>query len=171
MTTTEISIKNTDRQIKKAYAKKYGLSVNSVKILRTSITKPYDVFTGVLGVVLKEEGYDFTGTQCQMNAITEMYNKVVCRLGIARILEGEDFMIELTPNTDGVEIFKIEVNQQGKGLGTNLMNIMMDISEELNIPLYLKPVPYKNTTVEQLRKFYHNLGFRRCCKNEYWSNF
>ncbi len=79
--------------------------------------------------------------------------------------------VELIYNTthNAIELWWLEVDNQSKGLGTKLMNDLLDVVEELGYKLYLTPVPFKNKKVYtnkqmhnafvRLRNWYESFGF------------
>lgn len=164
---------HTDTQIKKSLTKEYGMSQKRVKVIRQKNTDEFITFTERLGKYLLSEGYEFgTWAQYNMNYTeTQGGRGINVRICETRYIQNDDFTLMFCPINDGVELYQIIVKRQGQGLGSTLMDLMCDISEANDIPIYLKPVSFKNTTDSQLRKFYHRFGFRRCCKNEYWCNF
>jgi len=55
----------------------------------------------------------------------------------------EDFVFVLNAyNNDTVELYWLENISGKKGIGTNLMNILLDIADELNIKVRLCAVPF-----------------------------
>ena len=98
----------------------------------------------------------------------------------------EDYKISFTPWHDGVWLSHITVNKDKRGqrIGTEVMNAIYDISEYLNIPIYLNPYPAEDfnpaeekTLVQNLEKWYRDLGFGPApesdsnCWPKVWSNF
>jgi len=74
----------------------------------------------------------------------------------------------LVPYADGVMLYGINIKPElrGKGIGTNIMNKLYDISEQMNIPIYLIPYPDDNfptkdekQLVDRLKTYYERLGF------------
>lgn len=85
----------------------------------------------------------------------------------------------LVPWHDGVMIQSIVVptSQRGNGIGTKIMNIFYDISENTNIPLYLIPYPgeqfeptMEKQLVSKLENWYRELGFDKTIEsnNDIW---
>jgi hypothetical protein len=85
----------------------------------------------------------------------------------------------LVPWHDGVMIQSILVpsSHRNNGLGTKIMNILYDISENTNIPLYLIPYPgerfepiLEKELVSKLENWYRELGFDRAAQstNDVW---
>lgn len=92
-----------------------------------------------------------------------------------------DYQLALAPYNDGVMLVSLTIDEseRGKGTGTFVMNRLYDISEELNIPIYLTPYPAEQfksekeqELVERLQKWYDNIGFGPVSTNSnIWSNF
>jgi len=92
-----------------------------------------------------------------------------------------DYQLALAPYKDGVMLVSLTVNEseRGNGTGTFVMNRLYDISEELNIPIYLTPYPAaqfksekEQELVERLQKWYDNIGFGPVSTDsKLWSNF
>jgi len=158
--------------IKTMVSKCYGCSQNQVKVFRQPTTENFNKFTIVVGGMFQELYDNLRGASVEdYSSTTQTAKGAIVRLAEMRELSTKDFCLQMTANSDGVEIFKIEVYKQGNGIGTEVMERLIKVSETLDIPLYLKPTPYKNTTADQLRKFYHKLGFARSPKSQYWTNF
>jgi len=171
-TMNSITGETPNNVIKVITSKCYNCSQNQVKVFRQQNTENFDKFTTIIGSLFLKTYDDLKGHSIMdFVSSTQTAKGAIVRLSEMRELSTKDFSIQMMCNSDGVEIFKIEVFKQGKGIGTELMEKMVEVSECLNIPLYLKPTPYKNTTADQLRKFYHKLGFSRSTKSQYWTNF
>lgn len=92
-----------------------------------------------------------------------------------------DYQLALAPYNDGVILVSLTIDksQRGNGTGTFVMNRLYDISEELNIPIYLTPYPAEEfkskkekQLVERLEKWYDKIGFGPVSKgSKVWSNF
>jgi len=87
------------------------------------------------------------------------------------------YNVSLTPHADGIEIERLEIYQTGCGIGSYLINIFNEISQRLNMPLYLVlgTPGYGNTFREDAdparrRAFYHKHGFKRIKNSEHWKN-
>lgn len=86
--------------------------------------------------------------------------------------------ISLIPHKSGIELFRLEVYNPGKGIGSMMMNMLNTISKEIDVKILLtlgepglKSKWKKQTTPAQRRNFYHKHGFKRISmKTEYWSN-
>ena len=100
-----------------------------------------------------------------------------CECVVEFLIEGVE--ICLVPWHDGVMLQSIIVptEQRKNGLGTKIMNILYDISENTNIPLYLIPYPGEkfNPTdefvlVTKLENWYRELGFDKATEstNDIW---
>jgi len=72
---------------------------------------------------------------------------------------------ELSENE--VELFWIETYSVGGGLGTQLMNQILDVADEMNIRIKAIPVPIRSNEINdgkcyltRLRQWYQSFGFR-----------
>jgi GNAT superfamily N-acetyltransferase len=75
------------------------------------------------------------------------------------------------PYQNGVclHILQISSEDRGQGLGSEIMRIVREISNENGIPIYLIPVSIDSTPLEVLRRFYHKFGYKReSMKSFYW---
>jgi GNAT superfamily N-acetyltransferase len=67
-------------------------------------------------------------------------------------------------STDTIELYMIEAKQRGKGIGTDLMNKVLDLADELGVNIQLVPTPYKNVDDSKycsfLREWYASFGFK-----------
>ena len=70
----------------------------------------------------------------------------------------ETFKIDLTynPKYDCIELWWLEINDKGNGLGTEIMNNILDIIDELGEKLYLTPVPFVTSGKYKTNMDYHN---------------
>jgi GNAT superfamily N-acetyltransferase len=89
--------------------------------------------------------------------------------------------VMFVPYADGVMLYGINIKPElrGKGIGTDIINKLYDISEELNIPIYLIPYPDDNFStkdeeilVDRLKNYYSRLEFGPVSEGSLvWSNF
>jgi GNAT superfamily N-acetyltransferase len=97
-------------------------------------------------------------------------------------IKNDDFRLLLVPYAKGIMIHGINVNKKlrNKGLGSKIINLLYDVSEELDIPLFLTPypddddVPKKQiwNVINRLRNYYERLGFGPLKKMPLlWSNY
>jgi GNAT superfamily N-acetyltransferase len=96
-------------------------------------------------------------------------------------IEEEYGKVMFVPYADGVMLYGININAElrGKGIGTNIMNKLYDISEQMNIPIYLIPYPDDNfptkdekQLVDRLKTYYERLGFGPVSEHSLvWCNF
>jgi hypothetical protein len=97
-------------------------------------------------------------------------------------IKNDDFQLLLVPYAKGIMIHGINVSPKlrNKGLGSKLLNLLYDTSEELDIPLFLTPYPDdddvpKNqiwNVINRLRNYYERLGFGPLVKMPLlWSNY
>ena len=99
------------------------------------------------------------------------------------IIESNDWHLYLYPYHDGVMIYSINVNEdkRGNGIGTEVLNKLYDLSENLSIPLYLIPYPdymfldkfdKEKELVDRLKNYYTRIGFGPVSEDSLvWNNF
>ena len=98
-------------------------------------------------------------------------NKVYFKVCPQFVIEHESFRLSFQPQgSKSIELYKIEVYNQGNGLGSQLIEMINAVSKHTGTVVYLRPVDFKNTPLEQLRRWYSRNGFKRCEKSVYWSN-
>jgi hypothetical protein len=97
--------------------------------------------------------------------------------------ENKDFCLTLVPYNEGVMIQGIYVKddtKKGKGIGTKIINHLYELSERMDIPLYLTPYPDENNPdldilwkkIYRLRNWYEGLGFGPVFDTPWiWSNY
>lgn len=116
--------------------------------------------------------YGFEGNNNSVWRDKKLHKRIVTLL-----LNG--VQITLVPYYDGVKIASIVVNEneRGNGKGTEVMNLLYDISEELEIPLYVNPYPASDyepskekEVVTKLINWYEDLGFGNVW-DKIWCNF
>ena len=81
--------------------------------------------------------------------------------------ETECYKLKLIPSTENcIEVYWIEIKdtERCKGLGSELMNTILDISDELNIKVKAIPCDMfgdgKIETLYRIRNWYRSLGFK-----------
>lgn len=63
---------------------------------------------------------------------------------------------------DGLELHNIEVFERGNGLGTMFLDIVKNVSDLINKPIYLFPIDYRRVSSNSnLRRWYVKRGFNR----------
>jgi len=79
----------------------------------------------------------------------------------------EEWTLIITPfNDGGIEIYKIEASKSKGGIGTKLMNMVLDAADELGVSVNLVPVPFTNRYgIEGINKYkliswYVSFGFK-----------
>jgi len=92
-----------------------------------------------------------------------------------------DYELAFVPYNDGVMLVHIDVeeSERNKGTGTFVMNRLYDISEDINVPIYLIPYPagHFNSKTEKdvvtiLKNWYEKLGFGPVSEgSKVWCNF
>ena len=86
----------------------------------------------------------------------------------------DDYTVKFCPSSNGViELFKIEVRTQRKGLGTDLMNTILDVCDYTNIKCELIPIDYincygKSTPIDILIQWYGSFGFKKSKLTEFF---
>jgi hypothetical protein len=86
----------------------------------------------------------------------------------------DDYTVKFCPSSNGViELFKIEVRTQRKGLGTDLMNTILDVCDYTNIKCELIPIEYincyeKSTPIDILTQWYGSFGFKKSKLTEFF---
>lgn len=88
--------------------------------------------------------------------------------------------IMFAPYADGIMLYGINIKKElrGKGIGTDIMNKLYDVSDELSIPIYLIPYPDDNfkskdekKLIDRLKNYYSKLDFGPVSENSLvWSN-
>ena len=97
------------------------------------------------------------------------------------VVDEEYGKVFFVPYADGVMLYGINIKPElrGKGIGTDIINKLYDISEEMNIPIYLIPYPDDNfptkdekKLVDRLKNYYSRIGFGPVSTESLvWSNF
>jgi len=87
-----------------------------------------------------------------------------------KIFFNEKVRLELHPYNNGVtiHILRIQPQYQRKGIGSEIIKMILNTSNELNVSMYLIPLEIDNVPIEVLRKFYRNFGFKRESQSRYW---
>jgi len=84
------------------------------------------------------------------------------------VCDGDGYKLDLFPYHDGIMIQAIIIDEdkRGQGIGSKVMNKLYDLSDELEVPLYLIPYPAEKfepsqvfQRVERLEKWYSSLDF------------
>ncbi len=82
------------------------------------------------------------------------------------------FFLKITPINDGVYIYLMKVNplKRRMGVGSNVLKVLRTLSDILNTPLYLIPVPLRGENVDysDLTNFYKKNSFNREKTSRYW---
>ena len=78
----------------------------------------------------------------------------------------DEYFITLYEQGGIIELFVIDVFNTGKGLGTKIMNHMLDVADEMNVKIKLIPIAYRASgTINferdcaRLKRFYMDFGF------------
>ena len=106
---------------------------------------------------------------------TDGNGKTTCKQPeyIIKMFDEDICNITFLPKKEGIELYRLEIYNTGKGIGTTLMNIFNQISIETGIKIYLLlGDPGFNIDGDRVkrRNFYHKMGFKRCINSKYWIN-
>tara|TARA_R110000803_G_C11830033_1_gene303156 strand:+ start:107 stop:679 length:573 start_codon:yes stop_codon:yes gene_type:complete len=96
--------------------------------------------------------------------------------------EDNDIKLQLFPFDDGIMVHSLIVkkDKRGNGIGTEVMNKLYDISEAMEIPLYIIPFPAEDNfeqskiydVIAPLEKWYDSIGFGKLDKpGLLWCNY
>lgn len=101
--------------------------------------------------------------------------KTICKEpeSIISIFDENICNITFLPKKEGIELYRLEVYNTGRGIGTILMNAFNTISNETGIKIYLmlgEPGFNGEGNRTKRRNFYHKHGFKRCISSKYWVN-
>ena len=135
-----------------------------------------DIEAGVANVAISYEQIIYVPTDTNDNMIK------LALFGDIVQIKNNDFQLLLVPYGKGIMVYGINVNKKlrNKGLGSKLLNLLYDVSEELDIPLFLTPYPDDNDVpknkiwdvINRLRNYYERLGFGPLKKMPLlWSNY
>lgn len=169
-----------------------SVEINGEKIQNwvglTPSTKPFSdfineackrVFTNGVNVVPNWQ-YDEIVEYAHQNAEYKIYKAYLYTSDF--IVADENYgKVMFVPYADGVMLYGINIKPElrGKGIGTDIINKLYDISEEMNIPIYLIPYPDDNfptkdekQLVDRLKNYYSRIGFGPVSNDSLiWSNF
>jgi GNAT superfamily N-acetyltransferase len=86
-----------------------------------------------------------------------------------------EYRLVFCPASKGsIEIYKIEVKNQGRGIGGELMNTILDVCDSLGVNCQLIPVGdfvnqfSKTTPTDILLKWYASFGFKKSVLSNYF---
>ena len=121
-----------------------------------------DIEAGVANVAISYEQIIYVPTDTNDNMIK------LALFGDIVQIKNNDFQLLLVPYGKGIMVYGINVNKKlrNKGLGSKLLNLLYDVSEELDIPLFLTPYPDDNDVpknkiwdvINRLRNYYEKIG-------------
>ena len=87
----------------------------------------------------------------------------------------QDYSVTFCPSNKGViELFTIEIKNPRRGIGTNLMNLILDVCDNMNIKCALIPVgEFRNqygmtTPTNVLIQWYGSFGFKKNVLTHYF---
>jgi len=91
-----------------------------------------------------------------------------------RIYDPKLCNITIIPHPIGIELYRLEVYETGKGLGTIFMNAFNEASVKTGIVMYLMPgIPGFTSGDNNNRKrlkFYQKFNFKQASLSNYWTN-
>jgi len=140
-----------------------------------------DIYSFKMPMITPEHGFPFFEVDIIVDYSLESVDRHYTCPEHFIMHESEDFQLWLLPWEDGVMIERLNVskNKRGTGIGTKVMNLLYDISEEIDCPLYLIPFPDDNfktselfNEVNRLKDWYSKLDFGPIDeKGVIWSNY
>jgi hypothetical protein len=87
----------------------------------------------------------------------------------------DEYSVTFCPSDNGVvELYKIEIKKPKCGIGTNLMNLILDVCDKMNIKCALIPVgEFRNrygmtTPTNVLIQWYGSFGFKKNVLTQYF---
>ena len=141
------------------------------KQLEEYLQDPKNVLQLFMSEFVERNGYDHSKVKADLleakNTETywkgkEWYNtkKNTAMIG----LQHKTFSIIFAEGTtDSIEVYMIESKLQNKGVGTRIMEQVLDLADELELNVTLIPTAYKNQDdhayLSFLRQWYFDLGF------------
>lgn len=158
--------------MKKQKLKKTKKPIRRNRRLSTNDTKNYDLFVNVLTNKLNQ---CFGNTYLEQRNNT-IYSRIdfgkhsVC-LANGHYLELKNiFYLKLHPVETGINLFNSLVYplHRRKGICSQILRIMISISDKYNIPVYLIPIETEDVSIDILRNIYHKFGFKLERDNIYW---
>lgn len=63
---------------------------------------------------------------------------------------------------EGIVLDTVSVRPRRQGLGTQAMQQLHDLADQMGLPVYLDPSPLLGTDLAVLVRFYHRLGYTPC---------
>jgi hypothetical protein len=147
------------------------------KAITHFISKLQDIEFGIANAALNYDQIIYVPTDTESDKMAKLPF-----FGDILQIKNDDFQLLLVPYAKGIMIHGINVNKKlrNKGLGSKILNLLYDVSEELDIPLFLTPypddddVPKKQiwNVINRLRNYYTRLGFGPLKKMPLlWSNY
>ena len=140
--------------------------------LKQLLLDPKNVLQMFMGQFVEANGYDHSKVKAEITEnkgthtmwkgkLWKSHQKNTALIG----LQHEDFSIIFGEGTTtSIEIYMIETKTQNKGIGTLVMNQVLDLADELELDITLIPTPYKNLNDDKyctfLRTWYLSFGFK-----------
>jgi hypothetical protein len=141
---------------------------------RIGVTDEFNNFVDELQIRFKEQGIqdfirksdDLVSTICSRMRVNEHHTTD------SFSVITDDFFLKLSPLKGGIHLHLLVVNPMSreKGIGGGVLKTIRKVSNELEIPVYLIPIPLQghNVNYEVLQSLYHNHGYRREKISRYW---
>ena len=139
--------------------------------LEKFLEDPKNVVQMFMGAFVEKYGYDHSKVKAEISGSKgtetmwkgKLWNSTSTNTGLIG-LQHKTFNLILSENTtDSIEVYMISAKKQGKGIGTRVMEQVLDLADDLGINVTLIPTPYKNKDDKQylsfLRQWYYDLGF------------
>jgi len=123
-----------------------------------------DVKTICFSHSTKEVKFDKLDSKGRKGRIT--YKETSNKPAPTSYLSTDEYYITLYEQGGIIELFIIDVFDSGKGLGTKIMNHMLDVADEMNVKIKLIPIAYRASGTKdferdcaRLKRFYMDFGF------------
>ena len=110
-------------------------------------------------------GHDFVSVPFKSIEYTKEYFNTV-----RHTIHSDRIQLEFcTKSKDTVELWWMETKPKGKGMGTQVLNTVLDAADELGIKVILCPIPQGEgaMSITKLRQWYASFGFKGNMFNPY----
>lgn len=140
---------------------------------RIPSTKEFEEF---INLISEYYGDYFSITKYQKNVEIDTYceNVKITKRFITDsfTIKTDKLFVVFTPYRNGIYLHLIKVFPlyRGMGIGNGVMKSIREVSNSLDLPVYLVPVPLNGEGVgySTLQKFYSNHGYSRESDSRYW---
>jgi len=92
----------------------------------------------------------------------EQYNKIV--EGFVKFPVDKDINLEVYEDENKLELTNVVIPKElrGQGMGTQIMRMVVNYSNQVNKPIYLTPdTSFGGTSIDRLKRFYKRFGFKK----------